>query len=247
MSKYPVFPNAPIVEAVLDIHVDLPEGITLETIGSIYDLIKDRFPSKEQRNKGQAQIRMSEQGPSIDSPSVSQVGFLYRSPVDKKVVQAKIDSFTFNKLKPYENWEVFCREGHELWNMYAKIAQPKRVKRISLRYINRIEIPLPIRDFKDYILTIPEIAPTLPQALAHYFMQLVIPNPEIEATAVIIEVMEQATEQQTLPIIFDVDVFKIVNYTDNYDDLWKEFDQLRIFKNEIFFNSMTDKAKELFK
>jgi len=131
--------------------------------------------------------------------------------------------------------------------LYMKIVQPKRVKRIALRYINRIEIPLPIRDFKDYILTIPEIAPPLPQALVHFFMQLMIPNPEIEATAVINEVMEQATEQQTLPIIFDVDVFKIVNYTDNYDALWKEFEQLRIFKNEIFFKSMTDKAKELFK
>jgi uncharacterized protein (TIGR04255 family) len=247
LTKYTVFTNAPIVEAVLDIQVDQPERVTLQTLDSMYDMIKDRFPVKEQRAKGQAIIKLSEQGPSLDAQSLNPIGYFYRSDSEKKIVQAKLDGFTFNKLKPYENWQAFCSEGNDLWNLYKEIVQPKRVKRIALRYINRIEIPLPIRDFKDYILTVPEIAPLLPQALAHFFMQLTIPNPEIEATAVIIEVIEQATEQQTLPVIFDVDVFKIVNYADNYDDLWKEFEKLRNFKNEIFFNSMTDKAKELFK
>ena len=69
-------------------------------------------------------------------------------------------------------------------------ARPNRLKRLALRYINRIEIPLPIRDFKDYLLTIPEIAPGLPQALSNFIMRLVIPNPEMEATAVINVIME---------------------------------------------------------
>ncbi len=117
---------------------------------------------------------------------------------------------------------------------------------MALRYINRIEIPLPIRDFKDYLLTIPQIAPNLPQALAHFIMRLVVPNPEIGATAVINVVMDQSSSAKFQPIIFDIDVFKIMNHPGNSEEIWQDFDQLRIFKNEIFFNSITDRAKELF-
>lgn len=247
MIQYPVYPNAPIVESVLDIQVEPSEGVTLENIDTFHDHVKDRFPKKEKRARGMAQIRISEQGPSFDSPSVNLVSFLYSSIIEKKIVQAGLNGFSFNKLKPYESWEIFSSEAHQLWDLYIKIAQPIKIKRMALRYINRIEIPLPISDFKEYILTIPEIAPNLPQGLASFLMMLVIPNPEIGATAIINEVMETTTVQQTLPIIFDIDVFKDVNYNINYDELWKEFDQLRIFKNDIFFNSMTDKAKELFK
>ncbi len=247
MTQYPVYANAPIVESVLDIQVEPSEGVTLEKIETFHDHVKDRFPKIEKRARSMAQIRISEQGSSLDSPPVNIVGFRYSSIIEKKIVQAGLYGFSLNKLKPYESWETFSSEAHELWDLYTKIAQPAKIRRIALRYINRIEIPLPISDFKEYILTIPEIAPNLPQGLGNFLMMLVIPNPEIGATAVINEVMETVTVQQTLPIIFDIDVFKDVNYNINYDELWKEFDQLRVFKNDIFFNSMTDKAKELFK
>ena len=64
MTKYTIFPNAPIVEAVLDIQVDQPERVTLEMLDSIYDIIKDRFPLKEQRKKSQA----GPDGSQKDSP-----------------------------------------------------------------------------------------------------------------------------------------------------------------------------------
>jgi len=174
------------------------------------------------------------------------VGYLYRAPMEKRAVQARIDGYAFNKFSPYENWGAFSAEAQELWQSYVETAKPERLKRLALRYINRIEIPLPIRDFKDYLLTIPEIAPRLPQALSNFIMRLVVPNPEMEATAVINVIMEQPLGRQLLPIIFDIDVFKITNHAGTSEEIWYDFDQLRIFKNEIFFNSITDKSKELF-
>lgn len=116
-----------------------------------------------------------------------------------------------------------------------------------MRYINRIEIPLLLKDFKEYILTVPVVAPELPQALEHFFMRLVIPRPDLGAVAIINQTMEIPEGGQRLPFLFDVEVFKKTSYSGDEEDMWNEFEKLRDFKNEVFFKSMTEQAKELFK
>ncbi len=246
MHKYTVFPNAPITEALLDIRVELPQEVTLSKLESFHDRIKENFPEKQERILVKAGIKLSPEGTSVEVPSSGPDGYLFRSPTKKKIVQVRLDGFTFNKLKPYENWEIFRLEAYKLWNLYFEMTNPVKITRIALRYINRIEIPLPMRDFKEYILTIPEIAPKLPQALANFFMQLVIPNPDIETTAIINQTMEKSINNR-LPLIFDIDVFKETIYAGNIKEMWKEFEKLRLFKNDIFFNSITEKTKELFR
>jgi len=247
LNKYTVFPNAPIVESLLDIRVELPEKINLMMLEGFYDKIKEHFPEKQQRMSFQAGVKLSSEGTAAALPTSGGIdGYLFKSPQEKKMVQARLDGFTFNKLKPYKTWEIFRDEARSLWNLYFQATNPVRITRIALRYINRIEIPLPMKNFKEYVLTTPEIAPKLPQKLNQFFMQLVIPNPDIQTTAIINQTTENPTENQRLPLIFDIDVFQNKTYVENNVEMWSEFEKLHIFKNEIFFNSITDKAKELF-
>lgn len=246
LSEYTTFPNAPITEALLDIRVELPKEVTLSKLENFHNHIKERFPEKKQRLSLKGGFRLSQGMPESLPITGGPYGFFFNSLADKKIVQARLDGFTFNKLKPYKNWEVFCSEARELWNLYFQICNPVKIIRIALRYINRIEIPLPIKDFKEYILTTPEIAPRLPQGLAGFFMQLVITNPDIEANAIINQTIENPTGNR-LPLILDIDVFRETNYINNKVEMWNEFEKLRLYKNDIFFNSITDKTKELFK
>lgn len=248
MSEYIVFPNAPITEALLDIRVELPEDVDIKKIESFHELIKDRFPDKKIRGTFAIGVQLMPDGTPQSLPtSGGPQGFLFRSPNENKIVQARIDGFTFNKLRPYENWTVFRSEAKSFWDMYIDLFVPRKVTRIALRYINRIEVPLPLKDFKEYILTNPEIAPKLSQFIDHFFMQLILPNPEIQAKAIITQTMEPATAKNKLPLILDIDVFSEAVYVDNKEEIWNDFEKLHVFKNEIFFNSLTDKAKELFK
>lgn len=248
MSEYATFPNAPITEALLDIRVELTEGADIVKLESFHDNIRERFPEKKQRIAIAGGFQLSPEGSPVTlSVSGGHDGYLFRSSAENKIVQARMDGFTFNKLKPYESWQVFCSEAKSLWDIYAELFTPKRITRIALRYINRIEVPLPIKDFSEYILTNPEVAPKLSQSLSHFFMQIVMPYQEIEASAIITETMEPPIENQRLPLILDIDVFKERVYVDDKEEIWNDFEKLRIFKNDIFFNSITDKTKELFK
>jgi len=242
-----VFPNAPITEALLDIRVQLPKEITLKNLESFQEGIKGRFPEKKTRVFFKAQIPTSAAPPTSIPTTGGPDGYMFRSPNEQKIVQARLDGFTFNKLKPYEKWVVFRDEAQSLWKRYYEIANPVRITRIALRYINRIEIPSPLKDFKDYILTTPEIAPGLPQGVGHFFMRLVIPFPDDQTTAVITQTMEKPTDDERLPLILDIDVWQKVNYEAQTEEMWKKFEKLREIKNDIFLKSITEKTKELFK
>lgn len=249
VSEYQVFPNAPITEALLDIRVQLPKDINLQILESFHDRIKEKFPDKQKRVFIKAGFKFSPEGVTSEIPvqSGGPDGFLFRSPIENKVVQARLDGFTFNKLKPYEKWETFSSEARQLWNLFTEIARPITITRIALRYINRIEIPLPIKEFKDYILTVPDSPPDLPLNVSHFFMSVVCGKPEIQAKAQLNETLEAVTPNNTLPLILDIDVYRETTFEGNSDVIWAEFEKLRDFKNEIFFKSITKKTEELFK
>lgn len=247
VAEWTTFPNAPVTEALLDIRVQLPEGVNLAQLATFYDSVKDRYPNKRERQSwrgglkltggGELEVLQSHGGPD---------GYLFTSSDGKQIVQARLDGFTFNRLKPYDRWETFRDQARELWERYVGVAQPKQITRTALRYINRLEIPLPMRDFKDYILTVPEVAAALPQGLVKYFMQLVIPEPEIPATAIITEAMEPSADSTKVALILDIDVFCLKVFEVKDRGLWEVFEKLRDLKNNIFFKSITDKTKELF-
>ena len=79
-------------------------------------------------------------------------------------------------------------------------------------------------------------------------MRIQIPFVKQEVIATIIQTMEKPTESQKLPLIIDIEIVRQTNFTtDTFSEIWKDFEELRNIKNDIFFSSITDKAKELFK
>src|SRR5262245_61063091 len=167
---WPRLKNAPITEALLDIRAELPPDTTLAALAPFYDLVRDRYPQREERRVDQIEVRLDPVGGTQFSRTGAATGLLMRALSNEKAVQARLDGFTFNKLRPYESWELLRDEAMELWQTYVRVASPTRVHRVALRFINRLELPLPLASFKDFILTIPEVAPPLPQALADMFM-----------------------------------------------------------------------------
>lgn len=248
MAERTIFRNAPITEALLDIQVTLPKDIDLSKLESFQDAIKNRYPMKRERTSWQSKIKFDpEKGPEPLPSSGGVDGFLFHSADGKQIVQARLDGFTFNKLKPYDKWEALRDEAQKLWAHYIEIANPEQVTRVALRYINRIEIPLPLKDLKDYILTVPEIAAGFPQGLRNFFMRLEIPILSIDSLAIVTLTMEPPAETKTLPLIFDIDVIYNSTALDpSSSHVWSKLEDLHNLKNDIFFKSITEKTERLF-
>jgi uncharacterized protein (TIGR04255 family) len=242
------FPHAPIAEAVLEIQTKLPSTVSLETLASVQEALKEQYPSKRTRMALKDGVKFEEgKEPEFFSPPHEIVGYLFASSDGKQVIQSRFNGFAFSRLRPYDRWETFRNDARDLWHHYSKVTSPEVVTRLGLRYINRIEIPLPFLDFKEYILTTPEIAPGLPQAMTTFFMRMEIPEPSLDALVILTQTIEPVTEDKRLPLIFDIDVFRAGLFDVKSDEIWTIFEGLRNLKNDVFFKSLTDKAKDLFR
>lgn len=249
MVSWPTFRNPPIEEALLDVRTLLPANINLEKLEKFQEGIRDRYPTKQQRIEVQGSFQLNAgRPPEMGPSSLKQVGYLFLSSDSNKVVQARLDGFSFSKLRPYESWQSLHEEARSLWNHFIKVAEPKMVTRVSLRYINKIEIKLPINDLDDYLITHPVMAPGLPENFSEFFMRIVMPVPESNATAIVLMATEPARAgSNKITLIFDIDAFYQTSLDPRAEELWTRLETLRDLKNNIFFRSTTEKAKELFR
>jgi uncharacterized protein (TIGR04255 family) len=243
-SAFPTLQRPPITEATIDIQVTLPGDVDLERLRTFYCALEQRFPLIEDLTRVDAQLRMhKDAAPELTSQGPTPQGLLMRSENEALVVQARLDGFSIHKRTPYSKWAVLREQVEELWNRYVSVAHPTAVKRLAVRYINRIELQ-PGVDFKKSILTVPEIAPGIPQGLPEYFMRLVIPH-ETGATAIVTEALLPPGGGVLPAMLFDIDVFRFTDIpASDFASIWPVLDELRAYKNVIFFNSMTAKQIE---
>ncbi len=243
------FARAPIVEAALVVNATMKNQVDQEKLASFQERLESRYPGKQVRMSwsGQWQFR-PDTPPVAKTATEGAVGYLFTSPDGKQIVQARKDGFAFSRLQPYQDWKTFRREAADLWTRYVAHIQPHKIERIALRYINRIELPLPLHDLKDYVLTGPELAPGIPQKLSTFFFRAIVPLEQDGAFASITEtIAEDDTSKGVLPLILDIDVFRMGAFPLQVEKLFPYFDGLRNLKNLLFFNTLTDKTKALFR
>ncbi len=245
MAEYPIIKYAPITEALIDIRVKIKEGLGIEQLEAIHTLISEQYPEKKKQHRWESKFEFKEGESPISTTVDTAFGCIFSSVDGKQIFQARLDGFTFSRLKPYETWETFRDEAHKLWQIYKERTTPEII-RVAARYINRIEIPLPIEDFSEYLTAAPIVPEGLPQEVGSFFTRVVIHDREIDCAGIITQALEQGITPDILPIILDIDVFKQRTEGISEEEAWEILENLRHLKNKIFFSSITKKTEEIF-
>lgn len=245
-----IYKQAPITEALLDVRFTLPNEFSIESFEKLHNSIKDDYPIKQLNTKNEFSIEIKNNQTAKQEAREIIHGYWFKSADGKKILQFNRDGFTFNKLKPYDNWGSFSSEAMKYLKEYIKISNPINITRLAVRYINRLDIPLPVSDLSEYIKTVPEIADGAPQEMTEFFMRLVIPDTEnSENIAIITETIDKksmTTMKTTLPIIFDIDVYRNVNIKPGDSQKYEKIlESLRAYKNTLFEKSTTEKMQKL--
>ncbi len=240
--------NAPITEAIIDFRVRIPSGADPGQFSSLKKELKDRYPHVVDMKMAEMSFRMIDDKPVWTPPGEGRIiGYRFESEDKKNVAQFRNDGFTFSRLKPYNNWEHIFEEARNLWSLYVRIASPESIARIATRYINRLKIPLPVYDFKQYLTSSPQIPESLPQGVSSFLSRVLIYDPKLDIAANVTQAFEANVEESNFVIIIiDIDAYKRGEFNPEENNVWDYFAELRDMKNRIFFEHITEDAARLF-
>lgn len=238
-------PNAPIVEALIDIRVAFGAPIDMDAIRGFVGACAPAYPVHQTVSRLASTIQLN-QANAKTAIARTEFGVRCTSRDGRQVVQARFDGFTFSRLQPYQTWSDLQGEARRLWTTYCEKVAPKQVMRLAVRYINKIEPGLPSSAILDVLETRPVIPARVASAPEVFFAKMEIPCPSAGIRCMLTESLEPSAAPPNARLIFDIDVFEEKVYPPTGDEIWTRLEDLRHVKNEVFFGSFHERAMEWF-
>ena len=237
------YDNAPIKEAIIDIQLGR-SSVTLANFESTE--ISPPHGYAERRKLMVNELRGELDGDLLTATAKQDhMGYAFIGGEGKHVVQFRVNGFTFSRLAPYQTWKQLRSEARTLWDAYRQVVGMLPVVRVGLRYVNQLDLPMPLRDFRDFIRSYPEISSDLPQQLAGFFMQVQLPQEDIGAMLILNEAMVPPSSPKVTSVVLDIDVFKEGLKLDSDEEVWNTLEVLRLRKNLVFEGCITNNTREL--
>ena len=234
--------KAPIKEAVIDIQVaelDIPvDKLNFELSG--FTLVSDIRTTETALSMGGEKVQTQS--------SQYHLGYRQETESGKDIAQVTKRGVALSRLTPYEDWESFLKLAKSVWRQYMDMLPGANVTRLAVRYINSLNVPFEsgVVNFEDYLRNAPQTPEGLGDELEHFLTRLVLTLEDPPDTTAVINQTIGSERETWLPLILDIDVF--TNFHDALPDhqaIWSTLGKLRLLKNRIFFNAMTEKALDL--
>jgi uncharacterized protein (TIGR04255 family) len=241
------YAHPPAVEVVIDLRVTPTRKFKPRLLDPLIKAESKRYPQVAQTFSVELSGKFTHPGVSGTTEAKREhIGYRIEAPGRTHVIQLQQEGFTFSRLQPYIGWEATIAEARRVWKHYEQLANPLQVNRLGVRYINRLDIPLPAGDISRYLLTAPALAANIPQQISGYAMELQLPQPDLpKTTAVMRQGLTPPPRDNVLSIILDIDVFKAVEFPASYAGIWNEFETLHRRENFLFESTITDTVREL--
>lgn len=240
--------NAPIVECVLELRVALPPTVTLEDLLRVGSAEGEAYPQRQGQFALQGTLQGGEDGASA-SAAQSQYGHVFLSQDGRRQFRATFDSFVFVQRAPYDRWADFHDEAVRLWRAYSSVTRPEILVRAGLRYVNKIDIPHPSVELKDYFRTTAELSPDLPQVIGGMFMQVQLPAVMDGVGANITTAVTAPPAPGITSVVLDIDAYSepalrvpAAGFNEQLDALLA---RLREAKNAVFEACITDATRRV--
>lgn len=253
-AEFPRLENAPILEAIVALHCSSSAELDLHGIESqAVARFGADYPRVEQLVQAEATLTLPVEGEpdSRIRHRVSGFRLLDQTPPGplSKVFHFAPEVFSFNKLRPYSSFDDFQETIASGWEFYRKHFRPEVVERISLRFINRIELPLDDGevDLRDYLKTMPKLPDSTSQRFVGFFQTL---RYECIDTGYFAQVSfaTQEPKDGRCPLVMDIECFaQVAQKPQAYGTYAEIVNHLRRLKNQNFYDNLTDTCLKLFR
>lgn len=168
---------------------------------------------------------------------------------ERALIQVGPDLLTVNHLKPYPKWGAYQAMITHALQVYRQVANPKGLDRIGLRYINRIQIPESSFEIEDYILAVPSVPHSVPQAFRVFIQRVEIPFERANGLLILQSAMgvPEESESARAALMLDLDFVSFDATSISLDAAVEWVGQAHDKVENTFEACITPKARALFK
>ena len=241
----PPYPKAPITEGV--IHLAVAGTATPEELQKLVKRFTKDYPQQEtlaainvtiNTTGGAATVEQHPQGDRLKSTDQADIVLVFP------------DGAAAARLAPYPGWEHLRERARTAWVEWRRNVTYSVLRRIGIRYINRIDVPIKqpeMLDIEAYLRFTPRVPDFSKQPLNGFLVQITRPT-DLEHWSVSITstIMSPAPLINHVSMVLDIDVFRTDQIPGRDADLWDCIDTVRSLKNAIFEACITDEARKLF-
>ncbi len=237
------YDRPPIVEAVIDFKFD--ETLSDRELERLRDRFKGDFPTVEEKRN----ITVHVQPGRVDTNSAL-AGYKMTAQNAADLVLVNSDSFGSVRLAPYERWENLRANAERNFEIFTKVVGRKKIVRIGVRFINRIDIPHAQMQGRP-LLNFIKVGVSLPLEVTEIITDSSVAVSGIEvltgAKVTIRSGLVPSPLIDYMSISLDIDVFWDSNIPGRIDEIWNKTESLRNAKNAVFENCVTDEIRGLFR
>lgn len=242
IPEHETFKNAPIEEAVIDLHVRRDAGEVDAALRAFVQALGPEYPTA--RPRVELAIVISPAGEPVPTPSAQ--GWLLRSHDNRWVVLPRVGALGVSHLRPYTSWATLEGRARKTWEAYVATTTPAGVTRIATRFINRIVLPPGPLRWEDWFATWVRLGPDVPGEVGDLMIQTTLTVGDGTTAAVVIK-KEPPDPLGRTPVFFDIDAATVGTFAPDDPGIWTRLQTLRDLKNAIFFRSLTARTKEMFR
>jgi uncharacterized protein (TIGR04255 family) len=242
--------NPPIREAIVEVRI-LPVSID-GWAQRIRSALGNEFPTiNEQRQlRVSATFAMGSEPPTAKQSDLGVQSYILQDTSKLIAAQFRNDGFALSVLPPYPGWNKIAPIATHIWSEYLKLAGVVSVKRVGLRFINRVSIPLtPDYDLDQFLRGAPRIPEKLPQVFQDFIVRVVaVADSEGRLVSIAQSLTPPSSPTSAVDVVIDIDAFSTPEVPSfRIENIAGEFESLRAIKNAAFFGSVTDRALEAYR
>ncbi|HVX85779.1 MAG TPA: TIGR04255 family protein [Phycisphaerae bacterium] len=164
----------------------------------------------------------------------------------KRSINVRKGVYEFHWVGGYKTWDFFSMAALEMWRVYRGVTEPPEIQRMSVRFVNRLDLPEGETRFEGYLEGPPEPPRGLELPFVGYFHRDQFLVPEQPYTVRILRTIEAPTGTVgSWRIIVDVEVSTIGPMSTADAAVKSRLPDMQWLKNKAFFGSVTGKAIEL--
>jgi uncharacterized protein (TIGR04255 family) len=247
MSQIPFerFPRPPIKEAVFILNFQKPISIEKITLFSKDENISKKYPFSQVSIQNNLRINTKKDFSSTSFQKL-QDGLIFRTSEKNPewVLQVKRNGILLHKVGNYSSWDNLVVELKDLILVFNKtIGSGIDIKDVGIRYINHIPISK-TQSLRDWFKLLPPLIEEIPTKFNKFLLQLGVEENDLSGL-----IVESVLEiNSILNFVIDLRVTKpLKNVNIKFENLEVPLNEVRDFKNKIFFSIITENIKPVFR